>query len=126
VFVGSSPITFTSPSFDQIGAALLVGISTIGISFSIHARFADARTADIFTRVVLAAFALLALFVHDYSIASAACVPVLSVIGYWLIHRRKTEAGEPQVVELVEAKAPIVLPETDCVAGVVRLELGNV
>jgi hypothetical protein len=51
-------------------------------------------------RVVLAAFALVALFVRDYGIAFAACVPVLTVIGYWVIYRRKTEAGEPEVVEL--------------------------
>jgi hypothetical protein len=58
---------------------------------------------DVIVRVVLAAFALVALFVHDYSIASAACVPVLTAIGYWVIYRRKIEAGEPEVVEL-EAK----------------------
>ena len=92
------------PGLDQIGAALLVGISTIGISFSIQARFADARPVDVAVRVILAAFALMALFVHDYGIATAACVPVLTVIGYWVIYRRKIEAGEPEVVEL-EAKA---------------------
>ena len=89
-----------APGLDQIGVALLVGISTIGISFSIQARFADARWVDVVIRVVLAAFALVALFVRDYGIAFAACVPVLTVIGYWVIYRRKTEAGEPEVVEL--------------------------
>ena len=51
-----------------------------------------------------AAFALVALFVPNYSIASAACVPVLMAIGYWVVYRRKLEAGEPEVVEL-DAKA---------------------
>src|SRR6516164_1192330 len=55
---------------------------------------------NVVIRVVLAAFALVALFVRDYGIAFAACVPVLTVIGYWVIYRRKTEAGEPEVVEL--------------------------
>ena len=98
------PELVVAPGLDQIGAALLVGISTIGISFSIQARFADARPVDVAVRVILAAFALIALFVHDYSIATAACVPVLTVIGYWVIYRRKIETGEPEVVEL-EAKA---------------------
>ena len=51
-----------------------------------------------------AAFALVALFVPNYTIASAACVPVLLTIGYWVIYRRRIEAGEPEVVEL-DAKA---------------------
>jgi hypothetical protein len=38
------------------------------------------------------------LFVPDYGIASAACVPVLVAIGYWVVYRRKLEAGEPEVV----------------------------
>ena len=36
-------------------------------------------------RVTIAAFALVALFVPDYSIASAACLPVLVAIGYWVV-----------------------------------------
>ena len=51
-------------------------------------------------RIVLAAFALVTLFVPDYSLASAACVPVLVAIAYWLAYRRTLEAGEPEVVEL--------------------------
>ena len=31
-------------------------------------------------------------------------MPVLIAIGYWLVYRRKLEAGEPEVVEL-DAKA---------------------
>jgi hypothetical protein len=31
-------------------------------------------------------------------------VPVLIAIGYWLVYRRRLEAGEPEVVEL-DAKA---------------------
>ena len=98
------PELVIEPGLDQIGAAFLVGIATIGISFSIQARFSDARPVDVAIRVVFAAFALVALFVPDYSIASAACVPVLVAIGYWVVYRRKLEAGEPEVVEL-EAKA---------------------
>ena len=96
------PELVVAPGLDQIGAALLVGISTIGISFSIQGRFAEARLVDVAIRGVLAAFALVALFVREYGIASAACVPVLTLIGYWVIYRRKIEAGEPEVVELEE------------------------
>jgi TRAP transporter 4TM/12TM fusion protein len=94
------PELVVKPGLAQIGAALLVGIATIGMSFSFQARFSDARPVDLSVRVVLAAFALVALFVPNYSIASAACVPVLAAIGYWILYRRKLEAGEPEVVEL--------------------------
>ena len=98
------PELVVAPGLDQIGAALLVGIATIGMSFCFQARFSDIRAVDWSVRVVLAAFALTALFVSDYTIASAACVPVLMTIGYWVVYRRKIEAGEPEVVE-IDAKA---------------------
>ena len=94
------PELVIKPGLDQIGAAFLVGIATIGLSFSIQARFSDTRSVDVAIRVVNAAFALVALLVPNYSIASAACVPVLITIGYWLVYRRKLETGEPEVVEL--------------------------
>lgn len=98
------PELVIEPGIHQIGAALLVGVATIGISFSLQARFSDSRPVDIAIRVVNAAFALTALFVVDYTIATAACVPVLLAIGYWVVYRRRIEAGEPEVVEL-DAKA---------------------
>jgi TRAP transporter 4TM/12TM fusion protein len=94
------PELVVKPGLDQIGAALLVGIATIGISFSLQARFFDTRVLDLGTRGIVAIFALTALFVPNYTIATAACVPVLGAIGYWLTYRRKREAGEPEVVEL--------------------------
>jgi TRAP transporter 4TM/12TM fusion protein len=98
------PELVVQPGINQIGAAFLVGISTIGISFSIQARFSEARPVDLAVRGVIAVFALVALFVPNYTIASAACVPILLAIGYWVVYRRKVEAGEPEVVEL-DAKA---------------------
>ena len=45
------PELVIEPGLDQIGAAFLVGIATIGISFSIQARFSDARPVDMAVRV---------------------------------------------------------------------------
>ena len=98
------PELVVSPASTRSARPFWSSSRPIGITFSIQARYADARPVDVALRVVLAAFALVALFVHDYGIATAACVPVLMVIGYWVIYRRKIEAGEPEVVEL-EAKA---------------------
>ena len=98
------PELVIAPGLDQIGAAFLVGISTIGISFSSRPGSPTRAPVDAGRSRVLAACALLALFVPDYSIASVACVPVLVMIGYWVMYRRRLEAGEPEVVEL-DAKA---------------------
>lgn len=94
------PELVVQPGIHQLGAALLVGIATIGISFALQAHYSEVKTIDYAVRLVIAAFALIALFVPDYTIASAACVPVLIIIGYWLTYRRKLEAGEPEVVEI--------------------------
>jgi len=85
------------PGLDQLGAALLVLIATIGITFSLQARFADRRAPDVALRLVLAAFGLLALLDPDTAVASLACLPVLLGIGYWLAFRRNlSAAGNPQ------------------------------
>jgi len=92
------PELVIKPGLDQLGAALLVAISTIGITFSLQARFADARATDVAIRIVLAAFALVALFDRVYSVATLACVPVVLAIAYWLVWRRKLKhaaAGAP-------------------------------
>jgi TRAP transporter 4TM/12TM fusion protein len=94
------PELVVEPGLNQLGAALLVGIATIGISFSIQAHYSEVKAVDWLVRGVIATFALIALFVPNYTIASAACVPVLIIIGYWLVYRRKLAAGEPEVVEV--------------------------
>jgi len=94
------PELVVKPGLEQIGAALLCGIATIGISFSIQARYSETKTVDYAFRAAIAAAALVALFVPNYTIASAACVPVLVIIGYWLTYRRKVEAGITEIVEM--------------------------
>ncbi len=97
------PELVIEPGLDQIGAALLVGVATIGVSFSFQARFSDNRPLDLAVRAVLFAFAMVALWVPDYTIASAGALPILAVIAYWILFRRKQEAGEPEMVELEAA-----------------------
>jgi len=82
------PELVIKPGLDQLGAALLVATSTIGITFSLQARFADKRATDIAIRSVLAAFALVVLFDRDNSVAALACVPIVLAIAYWLVRRR--------------------------------------
>src|SRR5262249_48250538 len=87
------PELVIEPGFDQFGAALLVLVSTIGITFSLQAVFHDSPVVDRAIRAVLAAFALVALLCPGYGIATAACIPVLLMIGYWLVVRRGAEGA---------------------------------
>jgi TRAP transporter 4TM/12TM fusion protein len=82
------PELVIEPGLAQFGAAALILTATIGITFSLQARYADAAAVDISARLVLAGLSLLVLLSSDNRIAAAACVPVLGLIGYWLVQRR--------------------------------------
>jgi NADPH2:quinone reductase len=82
------PKLVIEPGVDQFGAALLILIATIGITFSLQAIFADRRGIDVLVRLVLAAFALFVLLCPNEPLAAAGCLPVLLLIGYWLLRRR--------------------------------------
>jgi TRAP transporter 4TM/12TM fusion protein len=82
------PELVVKPGLPQLGAALLVSVSTIGLSFAFQARFADARGADTAVRLALMAAALVALLSPDEEVATVACLPVLAAIGYWIVKRR--------------------------------------
>ena len=86
--VFTRPELVLEPGIAQVGAMLLVLAATIGITFSIQAQFAEHRGADIVSRIVLAAFALVVLLHPSRELAVAACVPVALFIAYWIVRRR--------------------------------------
>jgi TRAP transporter 4TM/12TM fusion protein len=85
------PEIVAEPGLAQMGAALLILIATIGVTFSLQGTFFEGRLADRVARVGLAAFALVALLESDYTIATAAAVPVVAAVAYWLVRRREIE-----------------------------------
>jgi len=87
------PELVVEPGWDQLVAGILVMISTIGITFSMQASFAESRAVDAALRIVLAAFALVVLFHPSVSAAGLACLPVLAYIGYWVVWRRPIANG---------------------------------
>jgi TRAP-type uncharacterized transport system fused permease subunit len=91
------PQLVVKPGFSQIGAALLVGISTIGLTFAFQAQFSDRRGADLAARAVLAAAALVGLLSPNEELGGTACLAVLGMIVYWLVKRRvaKPLAAQP-------------------------------
>ena len=86
--VFTRPELVLEPGIAQIGAMLLILTATIGITFSIQARFSDRRVIDVPLRLALAAVALVVLFHPDRQVAVLACVPVGLFVGYWILRRR--------------------------------------
>jgi TRAP-type uncharacterized transport system fused permease subunit len=109
------PALVIEPGMAQFGAALLILVSTIGITFSLQALFSGRVLFDRAIRFVLAAFALVVLLCPDERIGTAACLPVLLIIGYWLAWRR-TAANPTEVIA-----EPVLVP----VVPVVDTERGR-
>ena len=82
------PEIVLEPGLAQLAATGLVLAATVGLTFSVQARFASNLVVDIAARVVLAGFALIALAHPDPWVAAAACIPVAGFAGYWLLRRR--------------------------------------
>jgi len=115
------PELVVQPGWGQIGAALLVFVATIGITFSLQASYFDRRLPDLAVRLVLAALALTVLLTPNYTIASAFAVPVLLIVGYWVLYRRtRLDDGKVTEVDLERASLAAVA----AVGGVDEFEPG--
>ena len=82
------PELVVEPGWSQMMAALLILVATIGITFSLQARYAERAATDWSARLGLAICALVVLLHPSEQIAAVACVPVVLLIGYWLVRRR--------------------------------------
>jgi TRAP transporter 4TM/12TM fusion protein len=105
------PELVIKPGLDQMGAAYLVLVATLGITFTLQATYSEVRIVDLGVRAVLAAMSLFILF-SFYDIASdIVSIGVLGVIAYWIVVRRKIVAStNPPGVVVIEpalAAAPI-------------------
>jgi TRAP-type uncharacterized transport system fused permease subunit len=101
------PELVAQPGFDQIPAFYLICVATLGITFSLQGVFFDSFIADWGVRIVLAAFALVALLSPNENIGMLATIPVLAGIAYWLvIRRRQLETGIEEVVIDESSLAP--------------------
>jgi TRAP transporter 4TM/12TM fusion protein len=86
--VFTRPELVLEPGVAQIGAMLLITTATIGITFSLQARFAERLEIDVPLKLVLAAAALVVLLHPDRQLAWLACIPVGVFVGYWWLRRR--------------------------------------
>jgi TRAP transporter 4TM/12TM fusion protein len=90
--VFARPELVLEPGLAQLGAMALVLIATIGITFSLQARFAARRDLDLAARAVLAAAALVVLLHPAIELALAASLAVALFAGFWLLRRRHAPA----------------------------------
>jgi TRAP transporter 4TM/12TM fusion protein len=87
------PELVVEPGIDQLQAAYLILVATIGITFSLQARYAERAWADKAIRIILAALALVVLLHPNEELGFVTSVPILLIIGYWLVWRRGAAAG---------------------------------
>jgi TRAP transporter 4TM/12TM fusion protein len=87
------PALVLEPGAAQLGAAAVILTATLGFTFSLQARFSDARTTDLALRLALAVLALLVLLHPSILVAALACIPILAMIGYWLLRQRRAVAA---------------------------------
>jgi len=93
--VFTRPELVVEPGLAQLGAAALVLTATVGVTFSIQARFTDRRALDVVLRLVLAAFAFIVLLHPNRQLALAACIPVALYVIYWVARRRSVLVKAP-------------------------------
>ena len=102
------PDLVIQPGLDQMAAAYLILVATIGLTFSIQASFVDSRSRDIPIKLGLAAMSLYVLLSHDDVISSFVSFAVVAAIAYWVFVRRRQIAQRE--VEVVEVEDATVLP----------------
>ena len=92
------PELVVQPGLDQLGAAYLVLVSTIGITFSLQGTYSDIKLFDRLARLALAAMSLYILFSFNDVVSTFTSFLVLAAIGYWVLKRRKIEVGASEIV----------------------------
>jgi len=90
------PELVLEPGLAQLSAAILILIATLGVTFSIQARFSETRLLDLALRLALAALAMLVLFHPSEVVAAIVSIPLLALIAYWFLHRQRQEQRAEQ------------------------------
>jgi hypothetical protein len=102
------------PGWQQMEAAYLILVATLGITFSLQARFSDNASVDVPVRLVLAALALAVLFYPTERVAMAVTLPVLLMIGYWLVRRRTVlDSAAPSATEPLTTPVAVRVADTE-------------
>jgi TRAP transporter 4TM/12TM fusion protein len=85
------PEIVVEPGLDQLGAAYLILVATVGLTFSVQSTYSESRLVDRGVRFGLAAVSLYILTSFNDTLSTIMSFVVLATIGYWLVVRRKVE-----------------------------------
>jgi len=89
-----------------MGAAYLVLVATVGITFSLQAVYSETRAIDWGVRLALAAMSLFILLSFNDVLSDIVSLGVLAAIAYWVVVRRpKLGAGATAPVAVDPALA---------------------
>jgi TRAP-type uncharacterized transport system fused permease subunit len=86
--VFARPELVVEPGVAQLGAFGLILAGTVGITFSLQARYSERRALDVAVRIVLAGFSLAAVLYPSRQVAALAAAPIVAFTAYWLIRQR--------------------------------------
>jgi TRAP-type uncharacterized transport system fused permease subunit len=101
------PDLVIAPGLNQMAAAYLVLVATVGITFTLQGTYSETRAVDLGARGVLAAMSLYILFSFNDVASTIVSIGVLAMIGYWFVVRRPIVAGTaPEVVEFDSSLTP--------------------
>jgi TRAP-type uncharacterized transport system fused permease subunit len=87
------PELVLEPGVAQLAAFGLILAGTVGIIFSLQARYSDRRARDVAVRIVLAGFSLAAVLHPNRQVAALAVAPIVAFAAYWLVRERAKQAA---------------------------------
>lgn len=85
----AKPQLVLEPGIDQVLAFVLVLAGTVGLAFSLQARFSTNRMHDSPARLVLAGLSIVVILSPDMRVATVFVAPVAAFVIYWILRRRR-------------------------------------
>ncbi|MDO9210669.1 MAG: TRAP transporter large permease subunit [Deltaproteobacteria bacterium] len=87
--VFARPELVLEPGMAQLGAMFLLMAGTVGIQFSIQAKYSNKRGRDVIARIALAGFSLIVVLHPSTRLATLAIAPIAVFVGYWVLQQRR-------------------------------------
>jgi len=87
--VFARPELVLEPGMAQLGAMGLLIAGTVGMQFSIQAKYSDKRGRDVIARIALAGFSLIVVLHPSTRLAIMAIAPIAVFVGYWVLQQRR-------------------------------------
>jgi len=100
------PQLVLEPGLAQIGAMLLVFMASVGVTFSLQARFSRSRAVDWSQRLALMAVALVTLLHPSDTVALLGSIGIALFVAHWMLSRKRLAAAAALVSEPATSEGP--------------------